>query len=174
MPAMDRRIVTLITFAALLVVLVGGYLILDSDGSDSGGSGSSDSASVNADQTDTSTKPVIKAPSDPEPTELVINDIVEGEGPAAKSGDEVSVQYVGALYDGTEFDASWDRGQPFDLTLGGGTVIKGWDEGLVGMKAGGRRELIIPPDLAYGSGGQPPTIPANATLIFIVDMISIK
>ena len=161
---MDRRIVTLISFAVLLVVLVGGYLILDSgDSSPSGG-----------DLTDTSVKPVIEAPTDSEPTELVTNDIVEGSGPAAKDGDRVSVQYVGALYDGTEFDASWDRGQPFDVTIGGGTVIKGWDEGLVGMKAGGRRELIIPPDLGYGSQGQPPTIPGDATLIFIVDMLSIE
>jgi peptidylprolyl isomerase len=160
---MDRRIVTLISFAALLAVVVGGYLILD---------GSGDSSS--SDLTNTKVKPVIEAPSDPEPTELVINDIVEGEGPAVKKGDDVSVQYVGALYDGTEFDASWDRGQPFDVTVGGGTVIEGWDQGLIGMKAGGRRELIIPPDLGYGPQGQPPTIPGNATLIFVVDLISVN
>ncbi len=162
---MDRRIVTLISFSALLIVLIGGYLILD---------GSGDSSS-SADLTDTSVKPAIEASSDPAPTELVTNDIVEGEGPAAKDGDKVTVQYVGALYDsGKEFDASWDRGEPFELTLGGGTVIQGWDQGLVGMKAGGRRELIIPPDLGYGAQGSPPTIPADATLVFIVDMISIK
>jgi peptidylprolyl isomerase len=163
MARMDRRIVTLISFAALLAVVVGGYLILD---------GSGDSSS--SDLTNTKVKPVIEAPSDPEPTELVINDIVEGEGPAVKKGDDVSVQYVGALYDGTEFDASWDRGQPFDVTVGGGTVIEGWDQGLIGMKAGGRRELIIPPDLGYGPQGQPPTIPGNATLIFVVDLISVN
>ncbi len=162
---MDRRIVTLISFSALLVVLIGGYLILD---------GSGDSSSSSGDLTDTSVKPVIEAPSDPEPTELVVNDIVEGEGPAAKNGDEVTVQYVGALYDGTEFDASWDRGEPFPVTIGSGTVIQGWDEGLVGIKAGGRRELIIPPDLGYGATGQPPTIPADSTLIFVVDAVSIN
>ena len=87
----------------------------------------------------------------------------------------VKVQYVGALFDtGQEFDASWDRGEPFELTLGGGTVIQGWDQGLVGMKAGGRRELTIPPDLGYGPQGSPPSIPANATLIFVVDMLSIN
>lgn len=167
---MDRRIVTLISFAALLVILIGGYLILDSDGSSSSGDGGG-----SAELTDITVKPVIEASTDSEPTELVTNDIVEGEGPAAKDGDEVSVKYVGALYDGTEFDASWDRPEAtFDLTLGGGTVITGWDQGLVGMKAGGRRELIIPPDLGYGPQGQPPTIPGDATLIFIVDMISIK
>jgi len=165
MAAMDRRIVTLISASALLAVIVAVVLI----------AGGSDESSSSADQTDTTVKPTIEAPTDPAPTELVINDIVEGTGPAAKDGDAVSVQYVGALYDtGEEFDASWDRGEPFDLTLGGGTVIAGWDQGLVGMKAGGRRELIIPPDLGYGPQGSPPSIPADATLIFVVDMISIK
>lgn len=162
---MDRRIVTLISFSALLVVLIGGYLILDG----------SDDSSSSGDLTDTSVKPTVEVSSDPAPTELVSNDIVEGEGPAAEDGDSVTVQYVGALYDtAEEFDASWDRGEPFELTLGGGTVIEGWDQGLVGMKAGGRRELIIPPDLGYGPQGSPPTIPANATLVFIVDMVSIN
>lgn len=165
MPGMDRRIVTLISASVLLAVIVAVVLI----------SGGSDKSSSSADLTDTSVKPTIEAPEDPAPTELVINDIVEGSGPAAKDGDKVSVQYVGALYDtAAEFDASWDRGEPFELTLGGGTVIQGWDQGLVGMKAGGRRELIIPPDLGYGPQGSPPSIPANATLIFIVDMISIN
>ena len=165
MAAMDRRIVTLISASALLAVIVAVVLI----------AGGSDESSSSADQTDTTVKPTIEAPTDPAPTELVINDIVEGTGPAAKDGDAVSVQYVGALYDtGEEFDASWDRGEPFDLTLGGGTVIAGWDQGLVGMKAGGRRELIIPPDLGYGPQGSSPSIPADATLIFVVDMISIK
>ncbi|MEX0621338.1 MAG: FKBP-type peptidyl-prolyl cis-trans isomerase [Solirubrobacterales bacterium] len=162
---MDRRTITLIAASALLAVIVAVVLI----------TGGSDESSSSADLTDTSVKPTIEAPGDPAPTELVTNDIVEGSGPAAKNGDEVSVQYVGALYDtGQEFDASWDRGTPFDLTLGGGTVIQGWDQGLVGMKAGGRRELIIPPDLGYGPQGQPPSIPANATLIFVVDMLSIN
>jgi peptidylprolyl isomerase len=166
MAAMDRRIVTLISASALLAVIVAVVLIAG---------GSDDSSSSSADLTDTTVKPTIEAPGDPAPTELVINDIVEGEGPAAKDGDQVTVQYVGALYDtGQEFDASWDRGEPFELTLGGGTVIQGWDQGLVGMKAGGRRELIIPAELGYGAQGSPPSIPANATLIFVVDMISIN
>jgi FKBP-type peptidyl-prolyl cis-trans isomerase len=163
MAAMDRRIVTLISASALLAVIVVVVLV----------TGGSDDSSV--DLTDTSVRPVYEVSDEPAPTELVTNDIVEGEGPAAKEGDDVSVQYVGALYDtGEEFDASWDRGQPFDVTLGGGTVIEGWDQGLIGMKAGGRRELIIPPDLGYGAGGQPPTIPGDATLVFIVDMLSIN
>jgi FKBP-type peptidyl-prolyl cis-trans isomerase len=165
MAAMDRRIVTLISASALLAVIVAVVLI----------AGGSDDSSGDTDLTDTSVRPTVTASDEPAPTELVINDIVEGSGPEAKDGDEVTVQYVGALYDtGTEFDASWDRNEPFELTLGGGTVIQGWDQGLVGMKAGGRRELIIPPDLGYGAQGSPPSIPANATLVFIVDMISIK
>lgn len=161
---MDRRIVILISASALLAVIVAVVLIAgDSDDSSS------------ADLTDTTVRPTVEASDEPAPTELVTNDIVEGEGPAAKQGDDVTVQYVGALYDsGEEFDASWDRGQPFELTLGSGTVIEGWEQGLVGMKAGGRRELIIPPDLGYGAAGQPPTIPGDATLVFIVDMESIN
>jgi peptidylprolyl isomerase len=161
---MDRRIVTLISASALLAVIVA--VVLIAGDSDDGSSG---------DLTDTSVKPAVEVSGEPAPSELVTNDIVEGEGPSAKDGDDVTVQYVGALYDtGEEFDASWDRGEPFQLTLGGGTVIEGWDQGLVGMKAGGRRELIIPPDLGYGPQGSPPNIPGNATLVFIVDMISIN
>ena len=162
---MDRRLITLISASALLAVIVAVVLI----------SGGSDESSSSADLTDVSVKPTIEAPGGTAPTELVINDIVDGTGPAAKDGDKVKVQYVGALFDtGQEFDASWDRGEPFELTLGGGTVIQGWDQGLVGMKAGGRRELIIPPDLGYGPQGSPPSIPANATLIFVVDILSIN
>ena len=87
------------------------------------------------------------------------------------TGDTVEVQYVGALFeDGTEFDSSWSRGnEPFTVTLGEGQVIQGWEEGLIGIRKGGRREIIIPSDLAYGPTGQPPTIPADAALIFVVD-----
>lgn len=136
------------------------------DGGDSEGS---------ADNTDLSKKPVIETSGDESPGALIVEDIVVGDGPEAKSGDRVSMQYVGALYsDGTEFDSSWDRGEPFEFTLGAGEVIPGWDQGIVGMKVGGRRELVIPPDLAYGPSGQPPTIPPDATLVFIVDLLDIK
>ena len=88
------------------------------------------------------------------PTELVIKDIEEGTGPEAKAGDTVAVQYVGVLFkDGKQFDASWDRGEPFEFALGQGMVIPGWDQGVEGMKVGGRRVLMIPPDLAYGATG---------------------
>lgn len=119
---------------------------------------------------DLSRKPTIAKGSGPPPKTLVVQDIVKGSGPGAKPGDQLTMQYVGALYDtGQEFDASWDRGQPFQLKLGAGMVIPGWDKGLVGIQKGGRRKLIIPPDMGYGASGQPPTIPPNATLTFIVD-----
>ena len=99
-----------------------------------------------------------------------------GKGPAAKAGDTVDVQYVGVSQStGKQFDASWDRGsEPFSFPLGQGQVIPGWDEGLVGMKVGGRRELIIPPDMGYGAQGAPPDIAPNETLVFVVDMKAIK
>ncbi|HEX8648558.1 MAG TPA: FKBP-type peptidyl-prolyl cis-trans isomerase [Thermoleophilaceae bacterium] len=127
------------------------------------------------DPKDLDKKPRVDIPKGDPPKKLVKQDIVKGKGKAAKKGDDVEMQYVGVLYDGgTEFDASWNTGEPFPFKLGEGGVIKGWDEGIVGMKEGGRRKLIIPPDLAYGPSGQPPTIPPNATLVFVVDLISIK
>jgi len=108
------------------------------------------------------------------PTALVAQDLIVGKGKKATSGDTVSVQYVGVLFDnGKEFDASWNGsrpGKPFQFALGGGQVIPGWDQGVVGMRVGGRRKLIIPADLAYGAQGYPPDIPANAALIFDIDL----
>ncbi|HEY6347873.1 MAG TPA: FKBP-type peptidyl-prolyl cis-trans isomerase [Candidatus Angelobacter sp.] len=100
-------------------------------------------------------------------------DIVTGSGATAAPGKQVSVQYTGWLTDGTRFDSSVDRNQPFDFTLGVGQVIKGWDEGVAGMKAGGKRQLRIPPNLAYGSRARDP-IPANSTLIFDVELLQVK
>ena len=97
-----------------------------------------------------------------------------GTGKVAKSGDSVEVHYTGWLKDGTKFDSSKDRGQPFDFPLGGGQVIKGWDEGVAGMKEGGKRKLIIPYALAYGERGRPPVIPAKAELTFEVELLKVK
>jgi peptidylprolyl isomerase len=123
---------------------------------------------------DLSTKPKIAKPTGDPPEELVAQDLVVGDGAEAKSGDQVSVQYVGNTFDeNKEFDASWDGskpGDPFQFQLGSGNVIQGWDQGVVGMKVGGRRKLIIPPDLAYGEQGSPPDIGKNETLVFIVDL----
>jgi peptidylprolyl isomerase len=120
-------------------------------------------------------KPEIPKPSGSPPTALKIEDIVEGKGKEAKSGDQVSVQYVGVAFStGEEFDASWDRGEPFPFTLGNGDVIAGWDEGVAGMKEGGRRKLTIPAEQAYGAQGSPPAIGPNETLVFVVDLEKIE
>ena len=119
-----------------------------------------------------SKEPKVTPPSGPAPTKLVIKNLIAGTGPEAKAGESVTVNYVGVLYKGgKEFDASWKRNEPFTFTLGRGQVIPGWDQGVVGMKVGGRRELIIPSALAYGAKGSPPTIPANAPLVFVVDLL---
>jgi peptidylprolyl isomerase len=123
-----------------------------------------------------SKQPVVTIPSGPPPTKLYTKDLVVGTGATAEKGDQVTVNYIGKLYsNGKTFDASWNRHQTFGpFAIGVGAVIKGWDEGLVGMKEGGRRLLIIPPGLAYGKAGSPPTIPANATLVFVVDLLKVQ
>jgi peptidylprolyl isomerase len=120
-----------------------------------------------------STQPVVKSPTGPAPAKLVIKDLIVGTGAAAKSGETVSVNYVGVLYKGgAEFDASWKRRQPLTFPLGQGQVIPGWDQGVPGMKVGGRRELIIPSALAYGAQGSQ-GIPPNSPLVFVVDLLGI-
>ncbi|MEV7445375.1 FKBP-type peptidyl-prolyl cis-trans isomerase [Streptomyces sp. NPDC091204] len=120
------------------------------------------------------TKPVVELPEGDAPEELTIRDLVVGDGPEAKPGRVVRVHYVGVTFEsGVEFDASWDRGQPFKFAVGGGRVIKGWDRGLRGMKVGGRREIIVPPRLGYGKQSPSPLIPAGSTLVFVVDLLSV-
>jgi peptidylprolyl isomerase len=121
-----------------------------------------------------STKPSVPPSSGAAPTTLVTKEIIKGTGPEAKSGQSVTVNYVGVLFHGgTEFDASWKRNEPITFPLGKGQVIPGWDQGVAGMKVGGRRELIIPSELAYGKPGRPPTIPPNAPLVFVVDLLGV-
>jgi peptidylprolyl isomerase len=121
------------------------------------------------------TKPKVTVPKGTPPKKLEVKDLEEGSGATAKAGDAVTVNYVGANYKtGKEFDASWDRGEPFTFTLGAGEVIPGWDQGVEGMKVGGRRELIIPPELGYGAAGAPPAIPPNETLVFVVDLEAVE
>ncbi len=121
------------------------------------------------------TKPKVTVPSGPPPKKLEIKEIEKGTGPEAKAGDEATVQYVGVGYDSKEeFDSSWSRNEPFPVTLGAGGVIPGWEQGIEGMKVGGRRELIIPPNLAYGPEGRPPVIGPNETLIFVIDLLAVE
>lgn len=125
--------------------------------------------------TNLNAKPKVTVPDGPAPKKLEEVEIVEGDGAEAKSGDEVTVQYVGVGYDSKEeFDSSWSRNEPFSFNLGAGEVIPGWDQGIVGMKVGGRRELTIPASLAYGPAGSPPVIGPNETLIFVVDLLAVK
>ena len=107
-------------------------------------------------------------------TELKIEDIKVGEGYAVKSGDIVSINYLGTLEDSTKFDSSYDRKEPFETAIGVGYVIKGWDEGVIGMQVGGKRKLTIPYQMAYGEYGIPGVIPPKATLIFEVELVGIK
>jgi FKBP-type peptidyl-prolyl cis-trans isomerase FkpA len=127
-----------------------------------------------ADEPTSDFKPAHGTPLPPGPTKLEIEDSVVGTGVAAKTGDTVHVQYTGTLTNGTKFDSSYDHGgDPFKFTLGKGEVIKGWDQGVTGMKVGGKRKLRIPADLGYGAKGSPPSIPANAGLVFDVELVKI-
>jgi peptidylprolyl isomerase len=162
-PNRDRMIFvgTLLVGAIIAVVIVLATGGDDDSSSDSG--------------IDTSTKPKVEVPDGPAPKELQSDDIVEGDGAEAKTGDTVTMEYVGVAYSsGKEFDSSWERPDPFTFQLGSGQVIPGWDQGIPGMKVGGRRELIIPPDLAYGQAGSPPDIGPNETLIFVVDLTDVQ
>ncbi|MEU9333598.1 FKBP-type peptidyl-prolyl cis-trans isomerase [Streptomyces sp. NPDC048290] len=119
-------------------------------------------------------KPEVDFPGGEPPADLEIKDIWEGEGPEAKAGDTVSVHYVGVAFSsGEEFDASWNRGTPLSFQLGVGQVISGWDQGVQGMKVGGRRQLVIPPHLAYGDRGAGGRIKPGETLIFVCDLVSV-
>ncbi len=120
-------------------------------------------------------KPDVIVPDTPAPTELLVEDITVGDGDVAKPGDSVEVHYVGVSYsNGRQFDASWDRDETFEFRLGAGQVISGWDRGVDGMQVGGRRRLTIPPDLAYGGAGAGGVIGPNETLVFVVDLVSVR
>jgi peptidylprolyl isomerase len=162
-PGQRNKVVGLIAAFAVLAIIV--VVVLVGQGGGDEGSG----------DTDLESKPTIEAKEGEPPTELESTDIVTGDGAEATPGSEVTVQYVGVLFeDGTEFDASWDRGDTFKFGLGKGQVIPGWDQGVAGMKVGGRRELVIPSDLAYGPQGQPPDIPPDSALVFVIDLLDVQ
>lgn len=167
---MSRGLLILSLCAALMLAIAG--CGGDDDSSTSTEATTAQGAASNA---DLEVKPEVTVPDGPPPKRLETREIVKGDGAEAKPGDTALVQYVGVGYKtGEQFDASWDNGSPFPFTIGQGEVISGWDEGVAGMKVGGRRELIIPPDMAYGAAGSPPLIAPNETLVFIVDLISVE
>jgi len=163
----------IISLCVALVLAVAGCGS-SSDDSSSTGSSEATTTEQSGENTNLNKQPVVNVPSGPAPKKLEEKEIVEGDGAEAKAGDEVTVQYTGVGYDSkAEFDSSWGR-EPLTFTIGTGEVIKGWDQGIAGMKVGGRRELTIPSDLAYGPGGYPPAIGPNETLIFVVDLLAVK
>ena len=144
-------------------------------GSDDSSTGSDESTPTATTESTAKTKPKVTVPKGAPPKKLEVKELEKGSGAEAKSGDEVTVQYVGVNFkNGEEFDSSWSRNEPFSFTLGAGAVIPGWDKGVGGMKEGGRRELIIPPELAYGEAGAPPAIGPNETLVFVIDLVEVN
>ncbi|HEX7279800.1 MAG TPA: FKBP-type peptidyl-prolyl cis-trans isomerase [Solirubrobacterales bacterium] len=163
----------LLTIVACLALALAGCG--DDDSSTTAATNDETSAAKPAEPSKEKTKPQVTVPDGAAPKKLVENDIEVGTGATAKAGDEVTVQYVGVGYDSKkEFDSSWSRSEPFAFNLGAGEVIPGWDQGIEGMKVGGRRELVIPPNLAYGPAGSPPVIGQNETLIFVVDLEAVS
>jgi peptidylprolyl isomerase len=170
-----RAVKALMLMIAVCGVLAAGGCGGSSDSSsESTGATTSESTSVEAAGGE-KTKPKVTVPKGAPPAQLETKELEEGSGAEAKAGDEVTVQYVGVTYkNGKEFDSSWSRNEPFSFKLGAGAVIPGWDQGIEGMKVGSRRELIIPPELAYGEGGYPPTIGPNETLVFVIDLLEVN
>jgi peptidylprolyl isomerase len=173
---MKTLMLTLVACAALALAACG-----DDDSSNESATGSPNADNSAPAPLETSgdastrSKPKVVLPRGAAPEKLEKIDLIEGTGPEAKTGDEVTVHYVGVgLESGKEFDASWDRNEPFTFPLGGGEVIAGWDQGIVGMKVGGQRQLIIPAELAYGEEGRPPTIKPNEPLVFVIDLLAVS
>jgi peptidylprolyl isomerase len=168
--------IALIALCAVLAIAGCGSSSSDSSSESSEASGATTSESTSAEAAGgEKTKPKVTLPKGVPPKQLETKELEEGSGAEAKSGDEVTVQYVGVDYkNGKEFDSSWSRNEPFSFTLGAGEVIPGWDQGVEGMKVGGRRELIIPPELAYGEAGAPPAIGPNETLVFVIDLLEVN
>jgi peptidylprolyl isomerase len=165
---MKTLMLMLVACAALAVAGCGG------DDDSSTDSSTASEATAPAESPAKKTKPKVSVPSGAPPAQLETKELEDGTGPEAKAGDDVTVQYVGVNYkNGQEFDSSWSRNEPYTFPLGAGEVILGWDQGIEGMKVGGRRELIIPPELAYGEAGYPPSIAPNETLVFVIDLLEV-
>ena len=158
---MGTKILVAVAAVAVIAVIIGGVLVLQ-------GSAAKPSPSPSP-----SASPDVKAKTTTSGGTLESTDLVVGTGDEAVAGKTVSVNYLGTLTDGTKFDSSYDRNQPFEFALGGGQVISGWDQGVAGMKVGGKRKLVIPPDLAYGDRATG-SIPANSTLVFEIELLGVK
>jgi peptidylprolyl isomerase len=173
MAAVSRGPILIISLCLALALAVAGCGSSDDDSSSTQATSAATTAGSSGGDTNLNAKPKVTVPDGPAPKKLEEVEIVEGDGAEAKEGDEITVQYVGVGYDSKkEFDSSWSRGEPstFDLD----EVIPGWNQGIAGMKVGGRRELIIPSELAYGPEGSPPAIGPNETLIFVVDLLAVE
>lgn len=175
---MRRLTLILIACVALAVAGCGGSDDSSTDSSDSTATesaGTTESTTTESSSSGEKTKPTVTVPKGISPNKYAFRDLEVGTGATAKPGDMVTVQYVGVGYDSEEeFDSSWSRNEPFPFSLGAGEVIKGWDRGVAGMKVGGRRELLIPGNLAYGPQGSPPSIAPNETLIFVIDLLAVE
>lgn len=189
--AKTRRTGVRVAIGVVLVLAVAfGYSLLTGDGDSEDDSAATTETTAAGDETTTTVaysnpelaaevlerEPPVPAgpPADTAPDAVEVETLIEGDGEGAVAGDSVTVHYVGVLSDGTEFDQSWSRGQPFEVApLGQAGVIDGWNEGLVGAKIGERRRLVLGSDKAYGAAGSPPVIPADAALAFEIDVVDI-
>ncbi len=170
---MSARVALVAAVVATPIIFALALILFVIDGDDDGVAPPIVSASPTPASVDTGPPPVADEPTFSD-SGLGIIDIEAGSGETPETGKLVVVHYTGWLSDGTKFDSSLDRGTPFEFVLDLGQVIDGWDEGLATMKVGGKRRLIIPPELAYGEGGSPPTIPPNAELTFDIELLEIK
>jgi peptidylprolyl isomerase len=168
--ARKRRVITAIVVVVAVLLVMALISVLGGDDE-----GDQEDAAPETTTTTAPDKPDITIPETPPPTELQTTDITVGEGEEARAGSTVEVHYAGRAYsNGEEFDSSYERGEAFSFTLGQGGVIPGWDQGIAGMREGGRRQLIVPPDLAYGEQGDPPDIGPNDTLVFVIDLLRVE
>ncbi len=178
---MRRR--TFLTMGGALAAAAGFAACSDDDskGSDGGSGTPSDGGSEGTQGSGASHEagtfgeaPTVTVPDGEPPKELQTEDLIVGDGDEAKAGDTISAHYTGVAWSTKEeFDSSWKRGEPLEFQLGAGMVIEGWDKGLEGMKVGGRRKIVIPPDMAYGEAGAPPAIGPDETLVFVCDLVEV-
>jgi peptidylprolyl isomerase len=172
--ARRRRIIIAVVVTALVIGLAGLASVFGGDDDEGNDEAATTTTTGASPSTTAPEKPDVTVPDTPPPATLQSTDLVVGDGAEARAGSEVQVHYVGKAYSTKqEFDASYGNGEAFSFTLGQGGVIPGWDQGVAGMRVGGRRQLVIPPDLAYGEQGQPPDIGPNETLVFVIDLLAV-